>query len=335
MDIVQPRPLRPGDMVRVIAPALSGRRVTVDTALARQRFHDLGLEVSFGQHVNELDALGTSAIEARVDDLHEAFRDPDVAAIMTLIGGYTTNELLPSIDWRLIARYPKVFCGYSDASAFELAALRRTGLVTYYGPHWSTFAMRDGFDQTLSWFKQAVCTTDQLALHPADTWSDDAWYVDQDEREWLTTDGPWIMHHGQAAGQAVCAHLNTLLTLAGTPYLPELAGRIVMVEASGDCGPANFARDLAALLQLPGSDRIAGLGLGRFQRASEMSRETLAVIATRHRLLSQIPLVANLDFGHTSPMSTLPVGAQLELDTTRSAFALFFERQQCQPRGEA
>jgi muramoyltetrapeptide carboxypeptidase len=115
----------------------------------------MGLELTYGDHVDERDVFDSSSIESRVVDLHAAFAESDVAAILTVIGGFNSNELLPHLDWDLIAANPKIFCGYSDITALQNAMVARTGLVTYSGPHWSTFGMRDYFDQTLEWFQRA------------------------------------------------------------------------------------------------------------------------------------------------------------------------------------
>jgi muramoyltetrapeptide carboxypeptidase LdcA involved in peptidoglycan recycling len=74
----------------------------------------MGFDISFGKHVNEADQLGSSSIESRIADLHEAFSDTNVKAIITAIGGYSCNQLLEYIDWSLIKNNPKIICGYSD-----------------------------------------------------------------------------------------------------------------------------------------------------------------------------------------------------------------------------
>jgi muramoyltetrapeptide carboxypeptidase LdcA involved in peptidoglycan recycling len=81
------------------------------------------------------------------------------AKLMTVIGGYNSNELLPSLDWELIRANPKIFCGYSDITALQGAILARAGLVTYCGPHWSSFGMARHFGQTLRWFTAACPAT--------------------------------------------------------------------------------------------------------------------------------------------------------------------------------
>ena len=97
------------------------------SALIGRRFAKLRLEVTFGDHVDERDVFDSSAIASRVADLHDAFADPDVRGILTVIGGFNSDELLPYLDWDLIARNPKIFCGYSDIIALQNAILARTG----------------------------------------------------------------------------------------------------------------------------------------------------------------------------------------------------------------
>src|SRR5918993_5434058 len=161
--------LRPGDHIRVIAPSRS-RPVVLEydhSRLIEDRFAEMGLSLSFGEHVDERDAFDSSPIPSRVDDLHAAFADPGVQGILTVIGGFNSNELLPYLDWDLIGGNPKVFCGYSDITALQNAILARTGLITYTGPHWSTFGMRDHFEQTLAWFRHAILGSDPYEIEPA------------------------------------------------------------------------------------------------------------------------------------------------------------------------
>lgn len=65
------------------------------TALIDQRFKEMGLVLTYGRRVDERDAFNSSSIGSRVADLHEAFADPSVKAIMTVIGGSNSHELLP------------------------------------------------------------------------------------------------------------------------------------------------------------------------------------------------------------------------------------------------
>src|SRR5437867_3270988 len=101
-----PARLRRGDTIRVIAPSRSRAFVLEHdhSALIDQRFGELGLRLTYGQHVDERDAFDSSSIASRVADLHDAFADPTVAGILTVLGGFNSNELLPYLDWDLIGR---------------------------------------------------------------------------------------------------------------------------------------------------------------------------------------------------------------------------------------
>jgi hypothetical protein len=124
---------------------------------------------------------------------------------------------LPFVDLELIRRNPKILCGCSDISALQNAILARAGLVTYSGPHWATFGMRDHFEQTLQWFTAAMFDTSPIALSPAPFWTDDPWFLDQDKREPRPGGGWWPLRQGTAEGRIVGGNLSSLALLQGTP----------------------------------------------------------------------------------------------------------------------
>ncbi len=284
------------------------------SALIERRFAELGLMITFGEHVDERDVFDSSAIASRVADLHAAFADPEVRGVLTVIGGFNSNELLPHLDWELIAAHPKVFCGYSDITALQNAMLARAGLVTYSGPHWSTFGMRDHLDQTLIWFRQALLDDQPYAIRPADRWTDDLWFLDQDARTPHPSPGWWAWQPGTATGRLVGGNLCTFNLLQGTTYRPSLAGAVLAVEDDELTNPVDFARNLTSVLQLPDAAELAGLLIGRFQRASGIDRTVLGRILERQPVLAGIPVLADVDFGHTSPLATLPIGGEVVLE---------------------
>ena len=312
MELTYPPKLRPGDEVRVIAPSRSRAMVNEHdhTAIIERRFAALGLRLSYGAHVDERDAFDSSPVPSRVADLHAAFADPAVAAIMTVIGGYNSNELLPCLDWDLIRANPKIFCGYSDITALQGAMLARAGLVTYYGPHWSTFGMARHCEQTAAWFTACLLRDDPVQLPPPESWTDDQWFLDQDHREVLPGDGWWPLQPGRAQGRVVGGNLCTLNLLQGKSYLPSLADAVLFIEDDCESQPPTLARELTSLLQLPGAAGLRGLVIGRFQRDSNMTRALLDQIIAGQPGLSGLPVLANVDIGHTNPMATIPLGGE-------------------------
>lgn len=184
VDVIFPPRLRSGSHLRVIAPARSRALVLENdhSEIAERRLHELGFTVSYGAHVDERDRYDSSPVESRLADFHDAFADPQVDGVLTVIGGFSSNELLPGLDFELIAANPKVLCGYSDITALQNAILTKSGLVTYSGPHWSSFGMRQLFDDTSRWFTAAVMDTEPIPLSPSSWFTDDLWFLDQHER---------------------------------------------------------------------------------------------------------------------------------------------------------
>lgn len=294
-------------------------------AIADARLRDLGLSLSFGTHVEVADRFMSSPISDRVVDLHDAFADPEVDAVLTVIGGYNSNQLLPYLDWDLIGANPKILCGYSDITALTCAINQVTGLVTYSGPHYSTFGMRDHFDSTLRWFTEALFDDQPVPATSASSWTDDEWFLDQDQRTVRPNDGHWVLQHGHADGRLVGGNLCTLNLLHGTPWMPDLTDSVVFIEDDRESSIVTFDRDLTSLTQQPGFSTVRALLIGRFEPHLGMDRDTLAAIVRSKRELDGIPIVANVDFGHTDPLLTIPVGGQATITTGQPTSDIAFQ----------
>ncbi|HEX5850219.1 MAG TPA: S66 peptidase family protein [Rubrobacter sp.] len=304
-----PAKLRPGDEVRVVSPAVSlGFIPEEQRTMARERFEALGFRVSFSSNVEVLDRFDSSPVEVRVSDLHEAFSDPEVRGVFTTLGGYNSNQLLDYLDYELIGANPKVLCGFSDITALATAIHARTGLVTYSGPHFTTFAMKRGIEYTTEFLERCLMREEPFEVPPADHWSDDPWYEDQEARDFVPNPGYEVIHEGEAGGRLLGGNLGTLALLFGTPYMPDLEGAVLLLEDDEEESAFTFDRHLQSLIHQPGFTGVRGLVIGRFQRASEMDLDTLKAIIGSKRELDRLPVVANASFGHTSPQFTFPIG---------------------------
>lgn len=311
---VLPPRLAAGDHIRVVAPSRS-RAILGDGNLdvTEDTLRALGLEVSFGAHVDERDRFDSSSVASRLADLHDAFSDPDVDGILTVIGGYNSHQLLPHLDMGLVRANPKVFCGYSDITALQHALLAGADLVTYSGLHWSTFGMRDHMEENLAWFRACLFDGKPFEVRPAPHWSDDAWYLDQDDRTYHHNTGWWTLQPGTASGRMLGGNASTLALLAGTPWLPDLTSAVLVLEDDFETDDVHFDRWLTSLLQQPGGDALAGVLIGRFQSASRIDQSTLEAIVVDRAELRGVPVLANVDIGHTNPMLTFPVGGDVEM----------------------
>ena len=324
---VTPQKLSAGDEVRIIAPAFS--ITTIDEKvrkLAEQRLTALGLNVTYGEHVEECDEFDSSSIESRVSDLHDAFQDSNVKAILTAMGCFNSSDLLPHIDYELIKQNPKIFCGFSDITALNTAIYTKADLVTYSGAHFFTFGMLHGLEYTSEYFKKCFFNNTEYIVEPAAEWSDDEWWIAQEDREYITNDGYNILAEGRASGKSLGGNLATLNLLQGTSFMPDLTGAVLFLEDDAESNVLTFNRDLRSLVQSYHFREVKGLVLGRFQKKSKVQIEQLAKLLRQIEELQGIPIVANANFGHTDPIFTFPIGGKVEVEAINSSVSLKFIR---------
>jgi muramoyltetrapeptide carboxypeptidase LdcA involved in peptidoglycan recycling len=319
MNKIYPDKLKVGDEIRIIAPSRSIKLLSQETKdIANKRFMKLGFKLSFGKHINESDEFISSSIQSRVDDLHEAFSSKNVKAIITVIGGFNSNQLLKYINWELIKNNPKIFLGFSDITALNNAIFTKTGLVTYSGPHYSSFGQKLHFEYTLEYFKNCLMSDELLEIEPSKQWSDDEWYIDQNKRELIDNPGYLIINEGKSEGTILGANLCTFNLLQGTEYFPDLTDSILFLEDDYETVPHTFDRDLQSLIHLPNFNKVRGLVIGRFQKKSKMSDELLKKIIKTKKELDNIPVIANGDFGHSDPKITFPIGGEARIITDKN-----------------
>ena len=323
-----PNKLKAGDEVRVIAPSRSMAILGEDCKkLATERLEELGLKVTFGKHVMEADPdYFAASKEARVEDLNDAFRDPNVRAILTVIGGFNSNQILDYIDYEAIKNDPKIFCGFSDITALSNAIHAKTGVVTYSGPHYSSFGMLKGFEYTLEYFKKMFFEENEFEITSSNEWSDDAWFIDQENRKFIPNDGMFIINEGEAEGDIIGGNLCTLNLLQGTEYMPNIENKVLFLEDDDMAGKIflmEFDRNLQSLIHMPEFKTVRGIVLGRSQVATEMTKEKWIKLIKNKPELANIPVVAGADFGHSTPIFTFPVGGHARVKAKDGKIEIF------------
>ncbi|MBI3366221.1 LD-carboxypeptidase [Candidatus Roizmanbacteria bacterium] len=266
--MIIPSKLQKGDIARVIAPArslsLPWIQKVKDNAI--QRFEEIGLQLTFGRHVSEIDEFSSSSIESRIEDLHEAFGDPKVKLVITVIGGFNSNQLLRYINYNLIQKNPKILCGYSDITALANTIYSKTGLVTYSGPHFFNFGDKKSFNYTKEYFLKCFFQDSPYILNSSQKWSDDLWADNQEERTFYNNPGYLIINEGEAEGTIIGGNLCTLNLLRGTEYMPKLNNSILFIEDDYESLPHTFDRDLQSFIHQYDFIKVKGIVIGRFQK---------------------------------------------------------------------
>lgn len=299
-----PNKLKPGDEIRVIAPSSSLSRVRKDIYdHALSYLESRGFQITFSKNSREMNEFMSSEIKSRVDDLHEAFTNPNVKMIITCIGGFNVNQILPYLDYELIKANPKLICGYSDITALLHAIYAKTGLITYHGPHFSTFGFDREAEYTRKYFYDCVMKDEPLTICPSET-----------AKEYF------VIQEGTCEGKIIGGNLCTLNLLQGTPFMPDLKEKILFIEDDnimGDYFVYEFDRNLQSLLQVCGAQSVRGIVFGRFDESCKLDKDVIQKII-KDKVNPDIPVVFGVDFGHVFPMITYPVGGTVRIEATSS-----------------
>ncbi|MFA7315134.1 MAG: S66 peptidase family protein [Candidatus Magasanikbacteria bacterium] len=312
-----PQKLKIGDEIRIIAPSRSLSLLSDENLkLAKTKLENLGFKITFSKNCKESDIFLSSSIQSRIDDIHEAFLDKNVKAIFTVIGGFNCNQLLQYLDYKLIKNNPKILCGYSDITALTNAITAKTNLITYSGLHFSTWAIQKEFNYNLEYFQKCLMSDNKFVVEPSPTWSDDPWYKDQENRKILKNEGFVILNKGKARGKIFGGNLCTLNLLQGTEFMPNITNSILFIEDDNmaeNYFSVEFDRNLQSLIQQPKFKKVKGIVIGRFQKNIDTDIDKLKQIIQSKKELKNIPIIANVDFGHTNPMITFPIGGTVSL----------------------
>ncbi|WP_194867347.1 S66 family peptidase [Pseudoalteromonas sp. PPB1] len=313
-------------IARIVSPSRSANILSDETvAIATETLAGLNIQCDFAKHYIHQSDTTAQRIKDKAQDLNEAYADPNVALILSTIGGHNANRILDHLDWETFRTQPKPLCGYSDITVLLNAIYAKTGQITFLGPHFSSFGMQQGFAYTLKHFEHALLRGTDYVLDVSETWSDDLWFIDQTRRQFIKNAGPVIVNPGSCEGTILGGNLCSFNLLQGTQYMPDLAGAILFLEEDnllGELTLTEFERNLQSLLSHRGAEHIQGLMIGRFQKDSKVELNDLVEILRSFEQLEHCPVVCNLDFGHTTPIFTIPIGGRCRINAPEDAVSI-------------
>jgi muramoyltetrapeptide carboxypeptidase LdcA involved in peptidoglycan recycling len=340
----KPQPIKPprlkrGDTVAVASTSWGGPSVF-------PHIFDLGLDVLrrvFGLEVLEMPTARLAPLELganprrRADDLNAAFADPSIRAIIMSIGGVDSVRILEHLDPSLAVANPKILLGFSD-SATQLTFYNQAGLVTFNGP-----SVMAGFAQ-LEQFDGAVDCVRALLFEPSPTF-DYQPFVDWTDRyqDWgepsnagevgerRPHDGwRWLQGSGRVEGRLFGGCAEVLEMMKGTRFWPApefWSDRLLFLETSEDKPSPETVGYWLRNYGVQGIfDRVTGVLIGRARGYSDAEKaeldEVVVRVVAREFGAASLPIVTNLDFGHTDPQWILPLGIRAEIDVDRLTLRL-------------
>ena len=342
MTKIKPKMLRPGSRVAAISLSWGGPgTIPYRYQIGKKQFEEeFDVTVIETEHaLRDADWIAQNP-KARADDLMAAFADDTIDGIISTIGGEDSIRTLPYLDLELIRNNPKVFMGFSDTTISHTACFK-AGIVSFYGPSFMAgFAENCGlFPYMVDSVRHSLFSAEPIGvIEPNRT----GWTVEylpwenpenQSIRRKLEPCTGWKFHQkeGIVEGQLFGGCVDVLDWLRGTDYFPDagdLQGAILFLETSEEALPPSFltrfVRCLAAMGILEG---LGGILLGRpgggvdIDTFPEYDTALCEAVREEHGCID-IPIVTNMDFGHTDPMFVIPIGMQVRLDSAKQEIAI-------------
>ncbi|MCL2228161.1 MAG: LD-carboxypeptidase [Oscillospiraceae bacterium] len=274
--------------------------------------------------------------EARAADLMDAFKDNSVKAIFCMIGGDDSIRLLDHIDFDVIRNNPKIFMGYSDTTSNHFM-MHKAGLVSFYGPSiLGEFAENAAMHDYTKHYIHSVLfqPSERLPITPSPLWTSE--YLEWDKENskiarTMTKDDKGfelLQGRGVVQGRLLGGCLDVLQMIIGTKIWPtpdEWSNAILFLETSEDYPSPSDVKYLLRGLAAQGIiGRLSGIVFGKPQQEKyyDEYKQVLLQVVGKESKLNDLPILYNVNFGHTAPMCILPYGIMAEIDCNCNAFSL-------------
>jgi len=302
MRIIKPKKLEKGDVIGIISPASSPDDLSKINKGVNY-LEKIGYRVEIGANVGKVEGYLAGNDHQRVDDLHSMFANKKVKAIFSIRGGYGSGRLLDKIDYKLIKNNPKIFVGYSDINALQMAFFAKCGLITYAGP-----MVAVDFHEEISSFTEEIfweTITSNTKIGKLKNPNNQKLYV---------------LTKGRGEGRILGGNLSLLVSLLGTQYFPNFKNSILMLEDINEA-PYRIDRMFNQLRLAKLFKEIKGIILGRFVDCveSDPSKKsfTLNEIVADYFQHLKIPVAYNVKHGHIKDSITIPFGVRVVLNASR------------------
>ena len=340
--MIKPPKLNPGDKVATVSLSWGGPSVFPQRYQAgvRQLESEFGLTVVEMPHTLKDAGWLARNPESRAADLMQAFGDPSIKGVIATIGGEDSIRMLPYINLDVIRDNPKVFLGYSDTTISHMLCYK-AGLVSFYGPTiMAGFGENGGlFPYMTKSVRRTLFQADPIGIIEPNV---DGWTVErlewgepanQARKRKLTPCAGWkyLQGKGVRQGHLIGGCVEVIDWIRGTDLWPSLErwqDAILFLETSEEVPPpATVKYSLRALAATGILSHLAGILFGRpggnilVEQFDEYDRAILQVVRDEESL-KDLPIITNMDFGHTDPMFIFPYGLKAEINCEQKQISI-------------
>lgn len=287
MNLIEPKKLKMGDTIAIIAPCGC---VDIEKVYnAKKYFEKLGYKIKLGKNIEKCDRYLAGSDNERIADLENAFLDNEVKAIICARGGYGAIRIINKINYELIRQNPKIFCGYSDVTVFNAMFLKNAGLITYSGAMAQPDFGGELDEYTEKMFFEGL-TSDNLRITPEFSYS---------------------YKSGDAEGILFGGNLSTLTSLCGMDFIPD--NKFLFFAEDLNEPAYKIDRYFTQLLNIEKfKQNLNAILLGDFLDVDEP--EYLDKFFKELASTLDIPIVGGYPFTHETSKATVPIGAYAKLE---------------------
>lgn len=281
--------LKKGDKVAIVCCS-NGQAAAQQEKLQKlhQTLLDIGLQPVWSDCIYEKESVFSGTAQERAENLMRFYRDEDVKEIFDISGGDIANEILPYLNFEVIAESGKSFWGYSDLTTILNAIYTKTGKASVL------YQIRNLIYKDAE--KQIRNFSSTVLNNQTDLF------------DWQYS----FVQKSEMSGIVVGGNIRCLLKLAGTEYWPDMTGKILLLEALGG-GVPQMTTYLNQLKQMGVFQKTAGILLGTF---TNMEKEgcfpTITDLVKRYAG-EEIPIAYTPEIGHGMNAKGVVIGQELRL----------------------
>lgn len=249
-----------------------------------QTLKDIGLHPVFSDYIYEAEDIFSGTARERAEALMRFYRDDEIKAIFDISGGDVANGVLPYLDYDVIANSSKMFWGYSDLTTVINAIYAKTGRTSVL--YQIRNLMYHHKEQQMANFQNTVLQ------NGSDLFQLNCKFIQQNSMQGIVVGG----------------NIRCFLKLAGTEYMPDLEGKILLLESYGGT-VAKIETYLSQLQQMGAFEKIAGILLGTF---TEMEQENcLPTVETLVKRIvgEDLPIAVTREIGHGTDSKAIVIGS--------------------------
>jgi len=330
-NLIKPKRLSKGDTIATIS--ISGGRSGDSDLIWRYKLGKKRLEEIFELKVIETpnSMRGSDYLyknpKARADDLMWALKNPEVKGIIANMGGDDSVRLLPYLDFDIIHSNPKIFMGYSDITTLTIY-FAYAGVMSYYGANLLTPIAQpgnlDNYTKDAIW--KTLFSTDVIGnILPCNRYTPIEWLdKKEDDIIWKENTGyELIQGNGVVQGRLCGGCGGPLCQIMGTHIYPNQEfwkDSIIFLESYSPYGSV-----LAGLHELRALNASGLFHNAKGLITPQLSSEEKSMLLTFLKYeveREDIPVLTNVDFGHRTPMTILPVGAMAEINCSKATLSI-------------